>query len=45
MLKTTLLNGITNERDKDYTALGLALINQGVIEGLEVTTNSVGVGS
>jgi hypothetical protein len=45
MLKTTLLNGITNERDKDYTALGLQSIRPGVIGGLEVTTNSISAGT
>ena len=44
MLKTTLLNGITNERDKDYTALGLQSIRPGVIAGLEITTNSISAG-
>ena len=44
MLRTTLLNGITNERDKDYTALWLSIITEGVISGLEVTTNKVGLG-
>jgi len=44
MLKTTLLNGITTEKDKDYTELGLNTIRPGVITGLEVTTNSVGTG-
>ena len=45
MLKTTLLNGITNERDKDYTALWNSLIDNGVITGLEITTNSISAGS
>lgn len=45
MIKTTLLNGITTERDKDYTALGLTILEAGVVSGLEVTTNQVGTGT
>lgn len=45
MLRTTLLNGITTEKDKDYTALGLAILGEGIIEGLQVTTNQVATGS
>lgn len=44
MIKTTLLNGITTERDKDYTALGLSILEAGVVSGLEVTTNQVANG-
>jgi hypothetical protein len=45
MLRTSLLNGITTQKDKDYTALAASLIDDGVVEGLEVTTNSVATGT
>lgn len=41
MQRTAMINGATVTYDKDYSLPAVALMTPGVVEGLEVTTNSV----
>lgn len=42
--KVTLLNGVTVERDTDYTAFAQTVLRAGVVSGLAVTSGSVAAG-
>lgn len=42
--KVTLLNGVTIERDTDYTAFAQHVLRTGIVSGLEVTNGSVSAG-
>lgn len=41
MLRTTLINGVTIERDTDYTAFANAVLRPGVVKGLKVISGKV----